>query len=238
MARPRVLVVDDEATSRDLLTRILSDAGYDVVDTFSAEEALALLHRESFDLVTLDVMMPFVDGLECCRRIRQFSKVPVVFVTARSDPHNEVEGFQAGGDDYIRKPYHIAAVVSRVQAVLRRAEDRGSVDAVGNAVRVGPLQLDIAAQEAYLFGRAAGLTTKEFELLRMLAERCGQVVPHDEIANEVWGEELDPESKTLRVHVYRLRKKLDSLGDFGRFLLTKRDRGYLLSPELRQVEAS
>lgn len=236
MAKTRILVVDDEATTRDLLTRILSDAGYEVIDTFNAEEALALLHREAFDLVTLDVMMPYVDGLECCRRIRQFSDIPVIFVTARGEALNEVEGFQAGGDDYIRKPFHVGAVVSRVQAVLRRAEESDRTPTTAGITTIGPLTLDLGAQEAYVRGRAAGLTNKEFELLKILVEHCGQIVGRDDIAVEVWGQEFDPESKTLRVHIYRLRKKLDACGNLGRFVMTKRDRGYLVSPEIRQAE--
>lgn len=233
----KILVVDDEATTRELLERLLTDAGFEVVSTYSAEEAVAMLHRETFDLVTLDVMMPHVDGLECCRRIRQFSDVPVIFVTAKRDAVEEVEGFEAGGDDYIRKPFHVDAVLSRVRAVLRRAEDRKQAAGapVGGGLSAGPIRLDPEAQEAYVEGRPAGLTIKEFELLRILVEHAGQIVSQDEIADEVWGQELDPESKTLRVHIYRLRRKLDGLGDLGQYILTKRDRGYMLSPEIRQV---
>ncbi len=234
METARILVVDDEAITRDVLCRILANAGHEVTDTFSAEECLALLHRQPFDLVTLDVMMPHVDGFECCRRIRQFSDIPIIFVTAKTESVNEVEGFSAGGDDYIRKPFNIEAVLSRVRAVLRRAEEKGRVETRPPHV-AGPLQLDIAAQEAYVRGRAAGLTNKEFELLRILVERCGQIVSREDMAWEVWGQQFDPDSKTLRVHVYRLRKKLDSVGDVGRFVVTKRDRGYLLSPEIHQA---
>lgn len=234
MALARILVVDDEATTRDLLSRILADAGYEVVDTFSAEEALALLHREPYDLVTLDVMMPHVDGLEACRRIRQFSSVPVIFVTARNEPINEVEGFEAGGDDYIRKPFHIQAVLSRVRAVLRRAEESAK-PSTDSATAIGPLKLDLGSQDAYVHGQPAHLTSKEFELLRVLMERLGQIVSREEIATRVWGQEFDPDSKTLRVHVYRLRKKLDEVGRLGRHVITKRDRGYMLSPAIRET---
>lgn len=235
MGGARILVVDDEGTTRDVLSRILTSAGYDVHDTFNAEEALALLHREPFDLVTLDVMMPHVDGFECCRRIREFTNIPVIFVTARNDALNEVEGFQVGADDYIRKPFHVETVLQRVRAVLRRTAERRAGGA-GESPHLGPLHLDLAAREAYIRGRAAGLTTKEFELLRLLVEQCGQIVGREQLAEEVWGQELEPESKTLRVHVYRLRKKLETVGGIGDYILTKRDRGYMLSPELRQVE--
>ena len=235
MAEGRILVVDDDATTRDLLSRMLSEADYEVVDTFSAEEALAMLHREPFDLVTLDVMMPHVDGFECCRRIREFSDMPVIFVTAKTDHLNEVEGFQAGGDDYITKPFHLAAVLSRVRAVLRRAEDSPKPGQSSGVTTVGPLHLDLGAQEAYVGGHAAELTNKEFELLRMLVERCGEIVGREDLAQQVWGQAFDPDSKTLRVHIYRLRKKLDAVGELGRYVITKRERGYLLSPKIRDA---
>ncbi len=237
MGDTRILVVDDDPTTRDVLSRMLTQAGYEVVDTFSAEEALAWLHRETFALVMLDVVMPHVDGFECCRRIREFSDIPVIFVTARNDSHNEVEGFQAGGDDYITKPFFLAAVLSRVRAVLRRVEEpaRREVSASGGGTTVGPLRLDTGAQEAYVDGRPANLTIKEFELLRLLVERCGEIVSREDLSQEVWGHEFDPDSKTLRVHIYRLRKKLDQIGGLGRFVITKRERGYLLSPGIRDA---
>lgn len=236
MAAKRILVVDDEATTRDLLTRILTTSEFEVTDTFSAEEALALLHRERFDLVTLDVMMPFVDGFECCRRIRQFSRVPVIFVTARNESYNEVLGLECGADDYIQKPYHPETVVSRVRAVLRRTEEAGVAATESSVLTIGPLNLDLGAREAYARGKALGLTTKEFDLLLILAQNCGRIVSRETLADEVWGGEFDPESKTLRVHVYRLRKKLDEVAELGGYVTTKRQRGYLLSPGLRDVE--
>lgn len=234
MSRERILVVDDEASTRDLMSRILTEAGYDVVDTFNAEEAVAMLHRESFDLVTLDVMMPHVDGFECCRRIRQFSNVPIIFVTARGESYNEVLGLESGADDYIQKPYHPETVVSRVKALLRRVSQRGAPESAGT--RVGPLTLDLRGQEAFIKGQSLGLTSKEFELLHILSENIGTIVPRERLATLVWGSDLDLESRTLDVHVYRLRKKLDSISNLGQFIITKRQRGYLMSPGIRQVE--
>jgi DNA-binding response OmpR family regulator len=235
MSEARILVVDDEAHMRDLMMRILTDAGFEVVDTFSAEEAVALLHREPFDLVTLDVMMPHVDGFECCRRIRAFSNVPIIFVTARGESYNEVLGLESGADDYIHKPYHPDTVVSRVRALLRRARQSTASEYAGST-RIGPIRLDLRAQEAFVRGEPLGLTSKEFELLHLLVEHCGTIVPRIKLATTVWGAEFDPDSRTLDVHVYRLRKKLDSVGSLGRYILTKRQRGYLVSPALRTVE--
>ena len=181
MSRARILVVDDEASTRDLMSRILTEAEYEVVDTFNAEEAVALLHRESFDLVTLDVMMPHVDGFECCRRIRQFSNVPIVFVTARGESYNEVLGLESGADDYIQKPYHPEAVVSRVKALLRRVAQRGAPESAGT--RIGPLTLDMRGQDAFIKGQSLGLTSKEFELLHILSENIGTIVPRERLAS-------------------------------------------------------
>jgi DNA-binding response OmpR family regulator len=235
MSTARVLVVDDEATTRDLMSRILLDAGYEVVDTFNAEEAVALLHRQPFDLVTLDVMMPHVDGFECCRRIRQFSDVPIVFVTARGESVNEIMGFESGADDYIQKPYHPDTVVSRVKALLRRSARNNAAPAAG-ATHVGSLTLDLRAQEAFVRNQPLGLTNKEFELLHVLISNLGQIVSREHLAEQVWGDDFDLESRTLDVHVYRLRRKLDQHGDLGRFVVTKRQRGYLISPAIRQSE--
>lgn len=234
----RILVVDDEPSTRQVLSEMLVRAGYEVVEASDASEALAALGSGSFGLVMLDVAMPDVDGFECCRRIRASSTIPVIFVTAKSDHLNELEGFQAGGDDYITKPFFLATVLSRVRAVLRRAEDIAPPPAPPEprgVTTLGPLRLDAGAQEAYINGRAAELTTKEFELLRMLVERCGEIVSREDLSQEVWGHDFDPDSKTLRVHIYRLRKKLDEVGGLGRYVITKRERGYLLSPGIRDA---
>lgn len=235
MAVARVLVVDDEAHSRDLMARILGDAGFEVVDTFNAEEAVALLHREPFDAVTLDVMMPHVDGFECCRRIRAFSSVPIMFVTARGETYNEVRGLELGADDFIHKPYHPESVVSRVKALLRRSRTKAEDPPPGTSF-IGPVVLDVRAQEAFVHGTALGLTGKEFELLCVLVENCGTIVTRERLAQLVWGADFELESRTLDVHVYRLRKKLDEAAGLGQYVLTKRQRGYLLSPALRAVE--
>lgn len=236
MAVARVLVVDDEAHSRDLMNRILTEAGFEVVDTFSAEEAVALLHREPFDLVTLDLMMPHVDGFECCRRMRAFSEVPIVFVTARGETYNEVQGLACGADDYVQKPYNPESVVGRVKALLRRSTRRHADDSPAGAARIGPVVLDVRAQEAFVHGQPLGLTGKEFELLCLLVENCGTIVTRERLAHVVWGADFELESRTLDVHVYRLRKKLDEAAGLGQYVLTKRQRGYLLSPALRTIE--
>jgi len=235
----RILVVDDDPSTREVLARMLVQADYEVTEAAGAEAALALLEEHDFALVMLDVVMPDIDGFECCRRIRQFSNIPVIFVTAKNDHLNEVEGFQAGGDDYITKPFFLAAVLSRVRAVLRRADEPARTAEAPAEPRgvttVGPLRLDAGAQEAYVNGQPAELTSKEFELLRMLVARCGDIVSREDLSQEVWGHEFDPDSKTLRVHIYRLRKKLDEVGDLGRFVVTKRERGYLLSPGIHDA---
>lgn len=234
MAVTRILVVDDEPVASDLLRRILESAGYEVWEAFGADEAITMLHRQRFDLVTLDVMMPHIDGFECCRRIRAFSQVPVIFVSGRGEVEAEVTGLEVGADDYIHKPYQVEAVVSRVRAVLRRTQGQEVVDE-GRLV-VGPLVLVRDAHEGYLNGEPLGLTHKEFALLVALAEECGRIVDQDELGQRVWGEAYDPESKALRVHIYRLRGKLNEHGSYGEYLVTKRERGYLLSPLLREAD--
>ncbi|NUP99826.1 MAG: response regulator transcription factor [Armatimonadetes bacterium] len=229
MSEGSVLVIDDDANSRELLRIILRAAGYLVDEAFSAEEGIAMLRRGSYDLVTLDIMMPEVDGFECCRRIRGFSRVPIIFITARDQLYDEIVGLEAGADDYITKPFQRESVVGRVRAALRRVAIERQQAPEGHRSVYGPIAVDARSQGVTIFGHPVDFPGKEFDLLISLCAHMGTLMSKERLTQLVWEGDVESDSKTLEVHIYRLRKKLDQAGGLGRFLETRRYRGYLLN---------
>lgn len=224
----RVLVVDDDGNSRELLRIILKAAGYEVEEAFNAEEAIAMLRRATFDLVTLDIMMPEVDGLECCRRIRTFSQIPVIMITAKDQLYDEIVGLEAGADDYITKPFQRESVVGRVRAALRRVALERQGPSEGHVRQYGPIEVDLRSQNVTVHGQQMEFPGKEFDLLMALCENLGMLMSKERLTELVWQGDVEAGSKTLEVHVYRIRKKLDQAGGLGRYLETRRFRGYIL----------
>lgn len=232
MSEGRILIVDDDANTRELLRIILRSAGYEVEETYQAEEAIALLRRGHYDLVTMDIMMPEVDGFEACRRIRSFSQVPIIFITARDQLYDEIVGLEAGADDYITKPFQRESVIGRVRANLRRVSLDRRGQPRGELKEYGPILIDNRSQSVTIFGRPVELPGKEFDLLACLCDHLGQLMPKERLLQLVWEGDVEDGSKTLEVHIYRVRKKLDQAGGLGVFLETRRYRGYLLSADL------
>lgn len=229
MSAGRVLVVDDDASSRELIRIILQSAQFSVEEAYNAEEAIGMLRREPFDAVTLDVMMPDVDGLEACRRIRSFSTVPILIITARDQLFDEIVGLEAGADDFITKPFLRESVISRLRAALRRVElDRKPVEHQPLKV-FGPLEIDLRSQGVRIFGQPFDFPGKEFDLLLALCENIGILMSKERLGALVWDGDIESESKTLEVHIYRIRKKLDAAGGLGDHLETRRFRGYILN---------
>ena len=232
MSEGRILVVDDDANTRELLRIILRAAGYEVEEAFNAEEAIAMLSRAQYDLVTLDIMMPEVDGFECCRRIRAFSRVPVIFVTAKDQLFDEIVGLEAGADDYITKPFQRESVVGRVRATLRRVSIERQGQTEGQTRSCGPIEIDSRSQSVNIFGELVEFPGKEFDLLAALCDNIGTLMSKERLTQLVWDGDVEAESKTLEVHIYRLRKKLDAAGNLGQYLETRRYRGYLMNTGL------
>ncbi len=237
MSEGRILVVDDDSNSRELLRIILRASGFAVDEAFSAEEAIAMLRRDRYDLVTLDIMMPEVDGFDCCRRIRQFSPVPIIFVTARDQLYDEIVGLEAGADDYIVKPFQRESVVGRIRAALRRVAMGRQAATEGSVRTYGPITIDLRSQNVTVFGQLYDFPGKEFDLLAALCENLGTLLAKERLTQLVWEGDVEADSKTLEVHIYRVRKKLDQAGGLGRFLETRRYRGYLLSAAILDVAA-
>jgi DNA-binding response OmpR family regulator len=201
------LVVDDDLTVRDVVRRYLELAGHQVALADNGEDALAWIARNEPDLVVLDLMLPGIDGLEVCRRLRATSAVPVVMLTALGEEENRIAGLQLGADDYVTKPFSPRELALRVSSVLRRA---GGVVTPPAAKELtdGDLRLDVAARTAQLRGEELPLTTREFDLLVFLLSNPGEAFTREQLLEKVWGWDFGDQS-TVTVHVRRLREKIE-----------------------------
>jgi DNA-binding response OmpR family regulator len=202
----RVLVVDDDETVRDV-RRYLELAGHQVTMAGDGETALAMVAKAQPDLIVLDLMLPGIDGLEVCRRIRQHSSVPVVMLTALGEENNRIAGLQLGADDYVTKPFSPKELALRVSSVLRRARAAPSTNQ--QIITDGDLTLDIDARKAVLRGVELSLTTREFDLLMFLMTNAGTAFSRTDLLAGVWGWDFGDES-TVTVHVRRLREKIET----------------------------
>jgi DNA-binding response OmpR family regulator len=203
----RVMVVDDDVTVREVVVTYLRAAGYDVGEAADGEAALADLREERADLVVLDLMLPGIDGLEVCRRVRaKGDDVPVIMLTALGSETDRVIGLERGADDYVTKPFSPRELVLRVDSVLRRAGERSTA---GGQVSDGDLVVDSTEHSATLAGQRLSLTAREFDLLRFFLSHPGQAFSRDELLQRVWGWSFGDQS-TVTVHVRRLREKIES----------------------------
>jgi DNA-binding response OmpR family regulator len=218
-----ILLVDDEDAVQKLLTYPLEHEGFRVVQARDGEEALRRFESEQVDLVVLDLMLPKLDGLEVCRRLRATSSVPIIMLTARDDELDKVVGLELGADDYITKPFSIREFRSRVRALLRRAS-LSAHDGGRDQVVVEGLTLDLAKRTTVLDGRTIELTFVEFELLRSLAAKPGRVFSRQALLQSLWGDYAYREPRTIDVHVRHLREKLDDM----ELIQTVRGVGYRL----------
>ena len=224
---PRILLADDELSIQTLLSYPLQKDGYDVVRASDGREALARFGEQPFDLVVLDVMMPKVDGLEVCRRLRARSEVPIIMLTAKAEEIDKVVGLELGADDYITKPFSLREFRSRVKAALRRGGMRRE-DEVGEdgVVESHGLRIDPAKRTVDIRGRPVGLTYVEFELLQALAQAPGRVYTRDMLLTRVWGDSAYRDPRTIDVHVRHLREKLEADAKQPEYLFTVRGVGY------------
>jgi DNA-binding response OmpR family regulator len=211
-----ILIAEDERDLSALVRRHLEDEGHRVVTAFDGSTALLAARQEAPDLVILDWMLPKLDGLEVCRRIRRESVVPILMLTARSEEIDRVLGLEVGADDYVTKPFGVRELLARVRALLRRIElDRaGAADeAPAPILTAGPLRIDSAEHAAFVDGRAVELTPKEFDLLALLVGNPGRAFARDYLIERVWGYDAAGSDRTVDTHVLRLRKKLGTVGD-------------------------
>src|SRR6266516_714301 len=221
-----ILLVDDEDSVRKVLAFPLEKDGFTVVQAADGEEALRQFGAQPVDLVVLDIMLPRLDGLEVCKRLRATSNVPIIMLTARDDELDKVLGLELGADDYITKPFSIREFRSRVRALLRRAATPRADERADEAIQNNGLRIDLAKREVEVHGRPVQLTYVEFELLRTLASHPGRVYTREQLLQALWGGSDYREPRTIDVHVRHLREKLESDPRDPEFILTVRGVGY------------
>ena len=221
-----ILLVDDEESVQKLLTYPLEREGFHVVPARDGEEALQRFAEESVDLVVLDVMLPKLDGLEVCKRLRAQSSVPIIMLTARDDEFDKVLGLELGADDYITQPFSIREFRSRVRALLRRVSAPRPAAPEQSVIETGDLRMDLARRTVEVDGRDVQLTYVEFELLRALASNPGVVFSRQRLLEALWGGSDYREPRTIDVHVRHLREKLESDPSAPRYIQTVRGAGY------------
>ncbi len=221
-----ILLVDDEDSIQKLLAYPLEHEGYKVVQAWDGEEALALFAAEPVDLVVLDIMLPKLDGLEVCKRIRATSQVPIIMLTARDDEFDKVLGLELGADDYITKPFSIREFRSRVRALLRRAGTQRTQGEPGELIVTEGLTIDLGRRAVEVEERAVQLTYVEFELLRTMAAHPGRVYSRQMLLESLWGSSDYRDPRTIDVHVRHLREKLESDPKEPELIFTVRGVGY------------
>ena len=224
----KILVVDDEKVLVKGIKFNLESEGYQVEVGYDGEEAVELARGGGFDLIILDLMMPKIDGLQACMRIREFSNVPIIMLTARSEDTDKIIGFECGADDYITKPFNILELKARVRALLRRAGMAAQQMGGGRKLVIGPITLDPDARAAWKDGKSVDLTAKEFDLMELLMRNPGRVYSRENLLNVVWGYEYAGDYRTVDVHVRRLREKLELDPANPTYILTKWGVGYYL----------
>jgi DNA-binding response OmpR family regulator len=228
---PRILLVDDEQPIQTLLSFPLQRDGYEVVQASDGREALNRFSEQSFDLVVLDVMMPRMDGLEVCRRLRARSSVPIIMLTAKSEEIDKVLGLELGADDYITKPFSMREFRSRVKAALRRGGMAQSDEESERPIEVRGLRIDPAKRTVTLEGESIATTFVEFEILHALARSPGRVFTRDMLLARVWGDSAYRDPRTIDVHIRHLREKIERDAKEPDFIFTVRGVGYRFRDE-------
>ncbi len=220
----KILVVDDERTLVKGMKFNLENEGYEVECAYDGAAAVELARDGKFDLIILDVMMPEVDGLEACMRIREFSNVPIIMLTAKSEDADKLMGFECGADDYLTKPFNILELKARVRALLRRAA--GVQKVRGAVLTVGELALNTEERVAIRDGNVVDLTAKEYDLIELLMRNPRRVYSRENLMNVVWGYAYTGDYRTVDVHIRRLREKLEKNPAEPEYIMTKWGVGY------------
>jgi len=226
ISKPKILIVDDEPKVVRLLSTNLATEGYRILSAGTGKQAVEMAAEELPDLVLLDVMLPDMDGYEVCRRLREFSDVPILMLTAKAKELDKLAGFRSGADDYVTKPFSVKELLARVSVALRRATGSASRSAL---IKAGHVTADLAARRVYVDGVPVNLTATEYNLLSLLIANKGKVLVHEQILGQVWGPEYIDSVDYLRVYMSHLRRKLNDR--HGRLLQTISGVGYMLDDE-------
>jgi two-component system response regulator RegX3 len=226
MIRPRILLVDDEETLRSSLEFALQKEGFEVLTAADGPGALAAAAASAPDLILLDLMLPGIDGLEVCRRLRAHSSVPILMLTAKDQEIDKVLGLELGADDYITKPFSTRELLARMRAVLRRTRAEERAPETGGVLTGGRVTLNLDRHEATVDGEPVDLSPKEFQLLRLLMLHAGHVLSRERLIEEVWGDAFMGDLKTLDVHIRWLREKIEADPSRPEQIVTVRGAGY------------
>ena len=226
----KILVVDDEPHIVELVRYNLAQEGFTVSVAYDGHEAIEKAKKDAPDLVILDLMLPYVDGLEVCRHIRKESSVPILVLTAKHGEQERVVGLESGADDYVTKPFSPRELVARVRAILRRTA-REAQRPAATPIAVGGLALDPTTHEVHLNGRAIDLTTKEFDLLQLLLSHPNRVFTRDFLLEHIWGYDYFGSTRTVDMHISRLREKIEDVPNTPTYIMTVRGVGYKLKKD-------
>ena len=221
----KILVVDDEALLVKGIRFNLLNEGYEVITGSDGLEAIRLVQEQNPDLVVLDVMMPNMDGMSACAKIREFSDIPIILLTAKTDDMDKLMGFDHGADDYLTKPFNILELKARIRALLRRSGAAGKA-ASGNRLTIGSISLDLDARNAYKSDELADLTAKEFDVIEFLMRNPNRVYSREALLDTIWAYEYRSDIRTVDVHIRRLREKLEENPAEPKYILTKWGVGY------------
>ena len=222
----KILVVDDEALLVKGIRFNLQNEGYDVITGSDGLDAVRLVQEQNPDLLVLDVMMPNMDGLTACSKIREFSDIPIILLTAKVDDMDKLMGFDHGADDYLTKPFNILELKARIRALLRRSKAAEKTAAPGNTLTIGTITLDLDARNAYRSGIVADLTAKEFDVVEFLMRNPNRVYSREALLDTIWAYEYRSDIRTVDVHIRRLREKLEENPAEPKYIMTKWGVGY------------
>ena len=222
----KILVVDDEALLVKGIRFNLQNEGYEVITGSNGLEAVQQVKEQNPDLVVLDVMMPEMDGLTACSKIREFSDVPIIMLTAKTDDMDKLIGFDHGVDDYLTKPFNILELKARIRALLRRSRAAAPKEPPSNTLSIGSITLDLDARNAYRAGVLADLTAKEFDVIEFLMRNPNRVYSREALLDTIWAYEYRSDIRTVDVHIRRLREKLEENSAEPKYIMTKWGVGY------------
>ena len=222
----KILVVDDEALLVKGIRFNLQNEGYEVITGSNGLEAVKQVQDQQPDLVVLDVMMPEMDGLTACSKIREFSNVPIIMLTAKTDDMDKLIGFDHGVDDYLTKPFNILELKARIRALLRRSKSAATQEQPSNTLTIGSITLDLDARNAYRAGQLADLTAKEFDVIEFLMRNPNRVYSREALLDTIWAYEYRSDIRTVDVHIRRLREKLEENSAEPQYIMTKWGVGY------------
>lgn len=222
----KVLVVDDEKLIVKGIRFSLEQDGMEVTCAYDGEEALRLAREKEFDIILLDIMLPKMSGTEVCQQIREFSNVPVVMLTAKSDDMDKIMGLEYGADDYITKPFNILEVKARIKAIMRRTSGRSVSKQESSVIESGDMRMDCDSRRVSISGKEVNLTAKEFDVLELLIKNPNKVYSREKLLNLIWGADYPGDVRTVDVHIRRLREKIESNPSEPRFVHTKWGVGY------------